>query len=551
MKRKLLIIGFLIWNINPLFAQLCGTPHPISPTIYPQENTGKQAKESSSSKRGSSSAICINVFYHIVRNTNGTNAFTMPNTNNITAELNEFFSPQNIIINNLGTNFIDNTNFLQVDEGEHTTLMNSGFDVPNAINYYIVDELWDVFENGVFRGSVTGVADDIISNSLIVRDDRVLLTTSHHEVGHCLSLYHTFHGSISENVPNSCAENINGSNCSSCGDYVCDTPADQNLQNMNGSSPDLTNIMSYYNNRDHFTDGQGFRMRYAINFESDLQNIRSTSCTQISEISTICYPQTTTVTLSNLGGATTIWTSSSNVQIVSSNNSSATIRGANSYSNGDGWIRAELSNGIIFQENFHVGKAEVDNVLFRNNGAGVSGYFCSSHYGNEFEILPYVPNASFEIRVRDLNTYNIVAGPYNFTGGIATLPTDYNYTPGWYLFEARGTNSCGTSNWTQWEVEFVDCTLGGGESEYRVYPNPSSDNLTIQKNRPSNQINSKSKSNGSNSAFYKIYDFNSNLIFKGFIDNQTTINVSNYKRGNYILKIYKNGKSESHQIIIN
>lgn len=322
----------------------------------------------------------------------------------------------------------------------------------------------------------------------------------------------------------------------------------------------MTNIMSYYhlspwfNNLDHFTDGQGFRMRGALSTESILINTRSNSCTQISEVNTICYPQTTTVTLSNLGGATTIWTSSNNVQIVSSNNSSATIRGTNSYSNGDGWIRAELSNGITFQENFHVGKAEVDNVLFRNNGAGVSGYFCSSHYGNEFEILLYVPNASYEIRIRDLSTNNIVAGPYNFTGGIATLPTDYNYTPGWYLFEARGTNSCGASNdWTQWEVEFVDCTIGGGggEYEYRVYPNPSSENLTIQKTQQPNKANSNRKSTGGNSAFYKIFDFNSVQIFKGFLENETTIDVSDYKKGSYILKIYKNGKSESHQIIIN
>ena len=95
---------------------------------------------------------------------------------------------------------------------------------------------------------------------------------------------------------------------------------------------------------------------------------------------------------------------------------------------------------------------------------------------NEFEILPKVPNASYQIRIRDLSTYNIVAGPFNFTGNIATLPSSYNYTPGWYLFEVKSSNSCGNTNWTGWEVEFVDCTLGGsgGEMEYRIFPNPSS-----------------------------------------------------------------------------
>ncbi|MBI6117260.1 zinc-dependent metalloprotease [Salegentibacter maritimus] len=547
MKTQLLLFLFLLLSFNAVFGQLCGTPHPTNLTIYPQEDNF--TKQSEISKRESSSAICINVFFHIVRNTDGTNRFPMPNTDDIITELNEFYSPHNIVINNLGTNFINNSNFLQIDQGEHTTLMNSGFDVTNAINYYIVDELWDVFEDGVLVGSVTGVADAIPSDSFIVRNDRVLLPTSHHELGHCLNLYHTFQGTDPTTI--GCAEAIDGSNCETCGDVVCDTPADSNAGNTAGFTPDLTNIMSYYNSRDHFTDGQGFRMRYAINSESVLNNIRSTSCTQISEIATICYSQTSTVNLTNLGGATTVWTSSSNVQIVSSNNSSATIKALNSYSNGNGWIRADLSNGIIFQEEFHVGKAEISNVIFRNNGAGVTGYFCTSHYYNEFEILPYVPDSSYEIRIRDLSTYNIVAGPYNFTGNIANLPTNFNYSPGWYLFEVRGTNSCGVSSWIQREVEFVDCSVGGGgELEYVVFPNPSSEILYVKKNIPTKNGSSEKPSDENRKNAFEIFDFNSNLIFKGIIGNQNGIDVSNYKKGNYFLRIYTNGNYETHQIII-
>ncbi|MGY0408443.1 MAG: hypothetical protein ACWIPJ_08835 [Polaribacter sp.] len=94
-KRNLILIGILIWNFNSVFGQSCGTPHPINPTVYPQKDTNLQA-------RGSSSALCINVFYHIVRNTNGTSSFSTPNTNLITKELNKYFSLRNIIINNIG-----------------------------------------------------------------------------------------------------------------------------------------------------------------------------------------------------------------------------------------------------------------------------------------------------------------------------------------------------------------------------------------------------------------------------------------------------------------
>ena len=113
-KRKLLLIGILIWNLNSVFGQVCGTPHPTNPTVYSQEKINPQA-------RGSSSALCIDVFFHIVRNTNGTNAFNTPNLNAIVNDLNEFYSPNNIIINNVGSGFINNTNFVNIDNDTEAT----------------------------------------------------------------------------------------------------------------------------------------------------------------------------------------------------------------------------------------------------------------------------------------------------------------------------------------------------------------------------------------------------------------------------------------------
>lgn len=109
------------------------------------------------------------------------------------------------------------------------------------------------------------------------------------------------------------------------------------------------------------------------------------------------------------------------------------------------------------------------------------------------------------------------------------------------------TNCKGQSEWFGFEVEFVDCTLGGGgeEFEYFAYPNPSSESLTIQKK--SNDINSM---NG-NKIQYEFFDFSSSLIYKGFITNdKATINVSNLKKGRYILKIYGTKEEETHHIIV-
>ncbi len=84
-----------------------------------------------------------------------------------------------------------------------------------------------------------------------------------HELGHCLGLYHTHHGTSSEGSAScdgasgdgGCPEHINGDNCLTCGDYICDTPADPNLEGMvsqnciytvlDNFNPDVSNYMSY------------------------------------------------------------------------------------------------------------------------------------------------------------------------------------------------------------------------------------------------------------------------------------------------------------------
>lgn len=108
--------------------------------------------------------------------------------------------------------------------------------------------------------------------------------TATHEVGHCLNLFHTFEGGCG------------GSNCSSNGDDVCDTPPTANstqgcslTQNLcsndaGGSSPYTTdvedqieNYMSYDDCQNMFTSGQIVRMKAAIANNTPLQNLISVS----------------------------------------------------------------------------------------------------------------------------------------------------------------------------------------------------------------------------------------------------------------------------------
>ena len=142
-----------------------------------------------------------------------------------------------------------------------------------------------------------------------------------HEMGHCLGLWHTFHGTMPETDfdcqgnsvdPDMCCELVNGSNSQSCGDYVKDTEADPSFwtqiatitppciggiywQHINQGSncmtvdpttferfdsnnelytPILENTMSYNQSLlcyTGFTLGQGERMRQIISISPVLQ----------------------------------------------------------------------------------------------------------------------------------------------------------------------------------------------------------------------------------------------------------------------------------------
>lgn len=140
-----------------------------------------------------------------------------------------------------------------------------------------------------------------------------------HEMGHCLGLWHTHHGTRPEpgicppdcqenglSDPNQCPELVDGSNSATCGDLVVDTPADplffytnvdENCQwnglipalvDCNGNSsifpstdangmlyqPDVSNIMAVTSPdcMQYFTQGQGKRMRKTIAEAPVLQN---------------------------------------------------------------------------------------------------------------------------------------------------------------------------------------------------------------------------------------------------------------------------------------
>jgi hypothetical protein len=87
-----------------------------------------------------------------------------------------------------------------------------------------------------------------------------------HEIGHCLGLAHTFHGY----GYNDCEGALNENDCTTEGDFVCDTSptlAEPTCQDYvcDGQLPSLnTNFMSYCGLGNSFTEGQIERMHWYI-----------------------------------------------------------------------------------------------------------------------------------------------------------------------------------------------------------------------------------------------------------------------------------------------
>lgn len=163
---------------------------------------------------------------HVVRTdagTGGPNATTV--MNNIIAARTKYL-PYGITLEILPINYINNTDLMVLGtngvagsgytEGDNILQLNN---VPNVVNAYFVDTAY-----GSSGGTIGGYArfpwllpNDyfvVVNNSTAENGATVA-----HEMGHYFGLLHTFETANG-------VELVNGSNCGSAGDLLCDTPAD-------------------------------------------------------------------------------------------------------------------------------------------------------------------------------------------------------------------------------------------------------------------------------------------------------------------------------------
>ena len=320
MKRLLVAFTCLLLFVYESVAQdFCGTP-----AITNVENVKIL---SSHQKRSASSNYILTVYFHVIRNSYGTGGVSTSNVASAYSRLNSDFSSHGIYFNWDGIiDYIDDDTYFYnhpdscayiFSENSHT----DGIDIylfPANVNYDLWGDARGVGINSAFlvAGNLSGIP-------------ACMTSTISHEMGHVLNLWHTHHGTCPEGSPtspgydaNQCEELVNGSNSSTCGDYVEDTPADPNIfgkvnsncvytgtekdANNQRYKPDVSLIMSYALNgcRTRFSTKQGERMRESIENLPYLINTRCYSL--ISGPSSICSSSTGTYTIGNLAPCFTV-----------------------------------------------------------------------------------------------------------------------------------------------------------------------------------------------------------------------------------------------------
>ncbi|MGK0253213.1 MAG: PKD repeat protein [Mariniflexile sp.] len=243
----------------------------IKPQIKKYEATFMQMK---SSKSASKTKIInsIPVKAHVIRSSNGLGGINISDLNNAIADINtiygdaymEFFLCD-------GIDYIDDDKLCHFKKGEEKKLAETNY-IPGLINIYFTDYIENELDQSICGYSDNEGRNDVIviKNSCVTNESSLI-----HELGHFFSLVHT-HGPDNTILT---TEYVDGRNCDTDGDGICDTPADPKLTDKNVNNfckytgtetdahgdrftPDTENIMSYSRKgcRIHFTAQQLARM---------------------------------------------------------------------------------------------------------------------------------------------------------------------------------------------------------------------------------------------------------------------------------------------------
>ena len=578
--KKILFISAIIFSINSTAQNInnfCGTEVPEDyfnimdekrEILENFEREYYQLKEN----RTSTAITNVPVKIHIVTQASGATSIS---ESDIIAEIEEANS---YLVNSFlemnicdEVNYIANNTLYEFDTADQGQLYS--YHEPDILNIYFVESI-SSGGNGIcgytyLPGSNSQYYDVIVMDNQCTTNNSG--DTLLHEFGHHWNLIHT-HGVQNGTLTD---ELVNGSNCETAGDRICDTPADPQL---NGSN--VSNVSCVYNGND--TDGQGQP------FDPDTSNIMSYS------------PQSCTNTLSD-GQFARMYAGyhafksyykcpSFNIDFNTDQNQDCddnmsvdftdTSVGAISWQwdvDGDDVIDYTSQNP---SHTYTPGDYDVTLTITNSNSSSITKVFPS--YINYSSSIYETTKVYLTIRVVygvDQNTWEFTdssgtiidsGGPYSESGDYThELDVVQSECYTFSIFDSQGdglsnnNNLAGAAGQEFYELKadndiliHTNTNFGFSEStqistnylglsdidinNFSVYPNPSQYTINI-------------KSNGSNiPEKYLIFDVNGRVVLDKIVstDSDLTIDIGSFDSGVYFLKVISNGKEEHIKFII-
>ena len=216
MKQKLLYLALLL--TYSCFAQedwACGTRFKTQEIAILQNLQEQfQSFEQDVLKQENNPVLYLPLRIYIVRQTNATGGLDSMIFVQALDKLNQVYRPTFIQFTIDHLHYINNSNYYRFHKKEEKQLTKA-HDFPNAINVYCFDEIaspsgnsWSAYVNWTHRR--------------LFLTEKALLKTEEwaHQMAHLLGLYHT------EGIYNKrTQELVDGSNCNTTGDRICDTEA--------------------------------------------------------------------------------------------------------------------------------------------------------------------------------------------------------------------------------------------------------------------------------------------------------------------------------------
>lgn len=247
MKIITLLFILFLSGVKGYSQFLCGTK--LSPQNIALEKTNLLTPTVNSLAPQCCLGKTLSMTFWIVKDSSGQANVSPAAITQAVTDLNTYFSPICLSFSVCAINYIDDWNYDSLYFPSERDQMYTLYQTPKTINVYLTRVIATNPNTTVAGLGVLPPGD----NAIWLTKGSLTGKTFPHETGHFFGLHHTFETSFG-------LELVDGSNCTTAGDLICDTPADPGgsnsadcqlspyTQDANGDwyVPMIGNIMSYY-----------------------------------------------------------------------------------------------------------------------------------------------------------------------------------------------------------------------------------------------------------------------------------------------------------------